>query len=70
MPGFEPEAVESGGVKRVFEAIYVKLLAARAELMHPAPEDMTPATRGLYELLYASDNSLTSPSHDAGLRSG
>ena len=70
MPGFDREVVESGGVKRVFKAIYVKVLAARAEPMYPAPEGMTPATCGLYELLYASDSNLASPSHDAGLHSG
>lgn len=68
MPGFDREVVESGVVKRVFEAIYVKVLAARAELMHPDPEGMTPATRGLYELLYARGSS-TWPNQDVGLHS-
>lgn len=52
MPGFDREVVESGVVKRVFEAIYVKVLAAGAELLHPGMEGMTPATRRLYGLLH------------------
>ena len=55
MPGFDREVVESGVTKRVFEAIYVKLLAARTELLHPSAEGMTAATRSLYEALYRSD---------------
>jgi len=55
MPGFDREVVESGAVKRVFEAIYVKVLAAQAELLHPGTQGMTPATRSLFRLLYAAD---------------
>ena len=55
MPGFDREVVESGVAKRVFEAIYVKVLAARTELLHPSVEGMTAATRSLYESLYHSD---------------
>jgi hypothetical protein len=53
MPGFDREVVEDGAIKRVFEAIYVKVLAAQSELLHPDTRGMTPATRSLYELLYA-----------------
>jgi hypothetical protein len=52
MPGFDREVGEDGAVKRVFEAIYVKVLAARSELLYPDPHGMTPATRSLYQLLY------------------
>ncbi len=55
MPGFDREVVESGAVKRVFEAIYVKVLAPRTQLLHPGTEGMTPATRSLYRLLYDGD---------------
>lgn len=55
MPGFDREVVESGVAKRVFEAIYVKVLAARTELLHPSTEGMTAATRRLYESLYPRD---------------
>ena len=55
MPGFDREVVESGVAKRVFEAIYVKVLAARTELLHPSVQGMTPATRSLYESLYPND---------------
>lgn len=52
MPGFDREVVERGVVKRVFEAIYVKVLVADAELLHPRAQGMTAATRRLFELLY------------------
>jgi hypothetical protein len=55
MPGFDREVGEDGAVKRVFEAIYVKVLAARAELLYPQTQGMTAATRSLYELLYAGE---------------
>jgi hypothetical protein len=53
MPGFDREVVEPGVVMRVFEAIYVKVLATQTELFHPGAQGMTEATRSLYELLYA-----------------
>lgn len=52
MPGFDREVVERGVVKRVFEAIYVKVLVADAELLRPQTQGMTAATRSLFELLY------------------
>ena len=52
MPGFDREVVEHGIVKRVFEAIYVKVLVADAELLRPERQGMTAATRSLFELLY------------------
>jgi hypothetical protein len=55
MPGFDREVVENGVVKRVFEAIYVKVLAAQSELLYPGVQGMTASTRRLYELLYTGD---------------
>ena len=55
MPGFDREVVEDGVVKRVFEAIYVKVLAVQAELLWPTAQGMTPSTLGLFELLYPGD---------------
>lgn len=57
MPGFDRERMEDGSVKRVFEAIYVKVLAEKSELLWPDPGGMTPATRSLYELLYGRNGS-------------
>lgn len=52
MPGFDREVVEPGVVKRVFEAVYVKVLVPDTELLRPQAEGMTSATRSLFELLY------------------
>lgn len=40
-------------IKRVYEAIYVKVLADDAEILRPQAESMTPRTRALYDFLFA-----------------
>ena len=52
IPGFDRELVNQGEVKRVFEAIYVKVLANEQDFLLPASEGMTSATRSLFEHLY------------------
>lgn len=52
-PGSDRLMVAPGVIKRVYEAIYVKLLAADAELLRPSPESMTPRTKALYDFLFA-----------------
>ena len=52
VPGSDLEVVRPGEVRRVYEALYVKLLCSRDRL-HPVDSDnMTPATRRLYQLLF------------------
>jgi hypothetical protein len=48
-PGYDRELV-GGTIKRVYEAMYVKVLAAPGELLQP--QHMTPATQALFELLF------------------
>jgi hypothetical protein len=55
MPGFDRELVAPGDVKRVFEAIYVKVLVTQSELVRPSFSGMTPATRALFELLFPGE---------------
>ena len=55
MPGFDRELVAPGEVKRVFEAIYVKVLVTQSELVRPTFSGMTPATRALFELLFPGE---------------
>ena len=43
----------AGVIKRVYEAIYVKVLAAAADVLRPQAESMTPRTRALYDFLFA-----------------
>jgi hypothetical protein len=52
IPGFDKELVGPGEVKRVFEAIYVKVLVAESEFLHPSAAGMTPGTNALFNRLY------------------
>jgi len=54
MPGFDRELVRLGEVKRVFEAIYVKVLVTNSEFVRPSTNGMTPTTRALFDLLFPS----------------
>ena len=44
--------VKPGIVKRVYEAIYTKVLADDEDFVRPRRADMTPRTTALFELLY------------------
>lgn len=52
MPGLDMEMVLPGVVKRVFEAIYVKVLAPAAQLQVPDTADLTPQTAALMSRLF------------------
>jgi len=52
MPGFDRELIEPGVVKRIYEAVYVKVLVSSGDLPRPKPEAMTPTVRQLFELLF------------------
>jgi len=52
MPGFDREVTAPGVVRRVYEAIYVRVLAPPAEILSPTAEGMRPATRELFERLF------------------
>jgi hypothetical protein len=51
-PGFDQEVIALGTVKRVYEALYAKVLVSAEELLRPRAKDLTPAVRALFELLY------------------
>jgi len=51
MSAFDKEMIAPGHVRRVYEAIYVKVLAID-ELWRPRTQDMTPAVKALFNLLY------------------
>jgi hypothetical protein len=55
IPGFDRELVGPGDVKRVFEAIYVKVLVTEREFVHPTASGLTQSTRALFELLYPGE---------------
>ena len=51
-PGFDREVVEKGVVKRVYEAVYAKVLSSDDQFLRPREQDLTPAVRALFDLLY------------------
>lgn len=61
MPGFDREVTAPGVVSRVYEAIYVRLLAPPAEILPPSAEGMQPATRELFERLFGRARSGLGP---------
>ena len=52
VPGYDRELVAPGVVKRVYEAVYAKVLVPDEELLRPDPKNLTPRTRELFELLF------------------
>ena len=51
-PGYDREMVRPGVVKRVYEALYVKVLVDEDDLLRPDPGNLTPRTRALFEALF------------------
>lgn len=52
IPGFDQELVEPGVVKRVYEAIYTKVLVDEDEFVRPRRSAMTAKTAALFDLLF------------------
>lgn len=52
-PGYDREEVSPGVVKRVYEAVYAKLLVPEEEVLRPDPRNLTPRARVLYALLFS-----------------
>lgn len=52
IPGFDRELIGPGVVKRVFEAIYVKVLVTERDFLRPKLDGMTTATGALFKHLY------------------
>lgn len=51
-PGYDRELVD-GVVKRVYQAVYAKLLAPEDRVLRPDPKNLTPGARALFELLFS-----------------
>lgn len=51
-PGYDRELVAPGVVKRVYQAVYAKLLAPEDKVLRPDPKNMTPTASALYGLLF------------------
>lgn len=51
-PGYDRELVAPGVIKRIYEAIYAKVLVTGEELPRPDPQNLTPKTKVLFDLLF------------------
>ena len=49
-PGYDREEVAPGVIKRVYQAVYTKLLVSEDEVLRPDPSNLTPRARALYDL--------------------
>lgn len=54
MPGYDREVVAPGVVKRVYQAVYAKVLVPDDELLRPDPKNLTPTAKALFDLLCPS----------------
>jgi hypothetical protein len=51
-PGYDREVVAPGVVKRVYEAVYAKVLVPDAELLRPDPANLSPKAKALFDVLF------------------
>jgi hypothetical protein len=56
-PGYDRELIAPGIVKRVYEAVYAKVLAGEG-LLNPDRDNLTPRTRALFDSLFHCDTAL------------
>jgi hypothetical protein len=54
VPASDRLMVAPGVIKRVYEAMYVKVLATDADVLRPQVASMTPRTKALYDFLFAA----------------
>lgn len=52
-PGRDREEVSPGVVKRVYQAVYAKLLAHPDQVHWPDPKNLTPRSRAVFDLLFS-----------------
>jgi hypothetical protein len=66
-PGYDRELVAPGIVKRVFEAVYAKVLAAEGNLLLPERRNLTDKTRSFFDFVFANgmlEHAFSETSHD------
>jgi GNAT superfamily N-acetyltransferase len=51
-PGYDRELVAPGVVKRVYQAVYAKLLVPEDKVLRPDPANMTPGAASLFKVLF------------------
>ena len=52
-PGYDREEISPGVVKRVYQAVYAKLLVPESEILFPNSKNMTPTSSALFAMLFA-----------------
>jgi hypothetical protein len=52
-PGYDRELVAPGVVKRVYQAVYAKLLVPEDKVLRPDPKHLTPGAKALFDLLFS-----------------
>ena len=55
-PGYDRELIAPGIVKRVYEAVYAKVLVTDASLVRPETENLTARTRAFFDFLFPDDS--------------
>ena len=53
-PGYDRELVEPGVVKRIYEAMYAKVLAADASMLRPEKQNLTPRTQVFFDRVFSA----------------
>lgn len=53
VPACDRAMVAPGIVKRVYEALYAKVLVTDADVLRPDPQHLTPRTKALFDFLFA-----------------
>jgi hypothetical protein len=54
-PGYDREMVAPGVVKRVYEAMYAKVLVPDASLLRPEPHNLTARTRAFFDFVFPAE---------------
>jgi GNAT superfamily N-acetyltransferase len=52
-PGFDREEISPGVFKRVYQAVYAKLLVPDDHILRPAAKNMTPRSKMIFDLLFS-----------------
>jgi len=64
--GYDQEQVAPGVVKRVFEAVYCKVLVPEEELARPDPKNLTPRTMALFNAIFPATEPARAGSGEGG----
>jgi hypothetical protein len=66
-PGYDRELIAPGIVKRVYEALYAKVLVADASLLRPETENLTDRTRAFFDFLFPGESAAPRPRGEIAL---